>query len=326
MTSSSTADAGQGPPDRRSPRPASPTRRRLLRAVAGVLVSLALLLGADLTVLTHRIDRFDVDLPAGTGSTWVVLGLDSRADLPAGASASDFGTSDLVPGSRADVVLVLRETDQGLRVLSVPRDVAVRTGGRPDRLALTWLDGPQTTVDALCTLGIPTDHLVTVDLAGFAAVVDAAGGLTVDVPAPVRDPAAGLLLDTAGRQHVDGATALAMVRSRHPESLVDGAWTPAPVDPDGRATAAGTVLSALASAARSTAWRPWRAQHVAWTASGALTVDSGTSSRELAALATEHVGPVEVLPVGPPRGGTVVRSATPETASAVEAAGLSCSR
>jgi hypothetical protein len=98
------------------------------------------------------------------------------------------------------------------------------------------------------------------------------------------------------------------------------------VDPDGRATAAGTVLSALASAVRSTAWRPWRAQHVAWAASGALTVDSGTSSRELAALATEDVGPVEVLPVGPPRGGTVVRSPIPETASAVEAAGLSCSR
>ena len=57
----------------------------------------------------------------------------------------------------------------------------------------------------------------TVDLAGFAAVVDAAGGLDVDVPPPVRDTDTGLRIDEAGAHHVDGATALAMVRSRHPE-------------------------------------------------------------------------------------------------------------
>ena len=54
-----------------------------------------------------------------------------------------------------------------------------RTG---ERLALTWLDGPSATVDALCGPGIPTDHLVTVDLAGFAAVIDTTGGPDVDVP------------------------------------------------------------------------------------------------------------------------------------------------
>ena len=319
MTSSTTTDAGQGLPGRRSARS---RRRRLLLGLAAALV---LALGVDAAVLHSRIERFDtLSLPEAPGTTWVLVGLDSRAALPDGAPPSAFGTEDQVPGTRADVVVVLQETPEGMAVLSVPRDVVIRSAGRPTRLALTWLEGPQATVDALCSLGIPTDHLLSVDLAGFADVVDAAGGLDVDVPAPVRDPGAGLLLTDAGRQHVDGATALALVRSRHPESLVDGVWTPMPVDPDGRAATAGTVLSALASAVRSAVWPPWQLQGVAWAASGALTVDDDTSARELLSLATAPLGPVAVLPVGPPENGTVARFTVPETAQAVAAAGLSC--
>jgi hypothetical protein len=116
------------------------------------------------------------------------------------------------------------------------------------------------------------------------------------------------------------------VRSRHPEALVDGRWAPAPVDPDGRASAAGTVLSALTAAVRGSRARPWRLQRTAWAASGALTVDDGTSSLELASLATADLGPVRVLPVGEPRGGTVARYPTEGTTAAVAAAGLSCTR
>ena len=324
MTRSTRADAGQGPPGRRS---AHPRRRRLVIGVTAALVGVVVLLGVDAAQLTSRIDRFNtLSLADGPGTTWVLVGLDNRADLPDGASVDTFGTPEQVPGSRADVVVVLQQTPEGMTVLSVPRDVVIRSAGRPTRLALTWLQGPQATVDALCSLGIPTEHLVSVDLAGFAAVVDAAGGLEVDIPAPVRDPGAGLLLPDAGRQHVDGYTALALVRSRHPESLVDGVWTPAPIDPDGRATAAGRVLSALTSAAKSSIWRPWRLQSTAWAASAALTMDGGTSLPELASLAIEHLSPVQVLPVGPPVNGTVARSPVAETAEAVAAAGMSCDR
>ncbi len=60
---------------------------------------------------------------------------------------------------------------------------------------------------------------------------------------------------------------------------------PAPVDPDGRATAAGTVLVALAGA---------------------------------------DVGTVRVLPAADPVDGTLPRRPTAETAAALAAAGLSC--
>ena len=313
--------AGQEPPGRR---PSG--RSRIVRSArsAGFAVALcALLLVGDAAALSGRVGRMDVELPAGSGETWVLVGLDSRAELPPGASSADFGTADEVPGSRADVVLVLHRSGDHTTALSVPRDVVSSGGDVPGRLALSWLDGPRSTVDALCALGIPAGHLVSIDLAGFAAVVDAAGGLDVDVAAPVRDPSAGLLLPKAGHPHVDGRTALAMVRSRHPEHLVDGQWLPAPEDPDGRATAAGSVLSALAGSVRSSWWRPWRLQSVAEAASGALTVDRGTSIAELATLLSA-VPDVEVLPVGDPVGGTLARFPTAATGEALSAAGLSC--
>lgn len=320
---STPADAGQDTPGRRSPRSGTASRRRL-RAVLAGLAALAVLLGVDAALVDARIDRFEVDLHAGDGATWVVVGLDSRAQLPAGATAEEFGTAEDVPGSRADVVLVLHETASGMRALSVPRDVMVRVGRSVNRLALTWLDGPQATLDALCDLGIPADHLVSVDLAGFASVVDAAGGLDVEVPAAVRDRVAGLLLERAGEHHVDGSTALAMVRSRHPEEVVDGRWVPADVDPDGRAATAGAVLSAIAEAGDRATTRPWRLQRLAWAGAGAVSVDAQTSLADLAALARTDIGPVDVLPVSDPVGETIARVATDSTDEAVAAAGLSC--
>jgi hypothetical protein len=112
-----------------------------------------------------------------------------------------------------------------------------------------------------------------------------------------------------------------MVRSRHPEELVNGDWVPARVDPDGRVSAAGAVLGALTEAVLH---RPWRLQHVAWGASGALSADRDTSPGDLAGLLTADLGQPAVLPVGDPVGGTWARFPTPGTRTALEAAGLSC--
>ena len=323
MTAPHDPDAGQGSPGRRRPLPG---RRRWTRVALAVLAVLLVAVGADVALLAGRVGEVAVDRTAddADGRTWVLVGLDSREHLPSGAAPADFGTPDDVPGARADVVVVVHQTDAGTTAFSVPRDLVVLSGRTGERLALTWLDGPSATVDALCGLGIPTDHLVTVDLAGFAAVVDAADGLDVDVPEPVRDQPAGLLLTRSGRQHVDGATALALVRSRHPEHLVDGAWVPAPVDPDGRADTAGAVLAALMDAVRAAQTNPVRLQSLAWSTSDAVAVDPGTSMTDLLALGRADTGPVTVLPTGEPFGRTLARPPTADTTAAVAAAGLSC--
>jgi anionic cell wall polymer biosynthesis LytR-Cps2A-Psr (LCP) family protein len=62
-----------------------------------------------------------------------------------------------------------------------------------------------------------------VEFGGFAGIVDALGGIELDIPYPARDTKSGLNLE-AGVQTVDGATALAYARSRSYEELRDGEW------------------------------------------------------------------------------------------------------
>jgi LCP family protein required for cell wall assembly len=102
-----------------------------------------------------------------------------------------------------------------------------------------WFPGPRNPgVNAIMgaaeeIVGIPIDHYAMVDLKGFVQVVDALGGVTVNVTKPVRvevetdidklglgsgGPAFTL---KPGRRHLDGRTALAYVRSRKDTSDYD---------------------------------------------------------------------------------------------------------
>ncbi len=75
-------------------------------------------------------------------------------------------------------------------------------------------------------LGLHVDGAVVVNLMGFVNLMDALGGLDINVPARIRDtqysrPQDGkdITIDIkAGQQHMDGYTALAYARSRHQDS------------------------------------------------------------------------------------------------------------
>ena len=99
--------------------------------------------------------------------------------------------------------------------------------------------------------GIPVDHLARVNFAGFARVVDAMGGITVCVDNPRRDLKSHLLLEATGCQSVGGELALAWVRSRHPEELIDGEWRAIGGSDFGRQRAQQDVLFQLAGRAAS---------------------------------------------------------------------------
>ena len=73
--------------------------------------------------------------------------------------------------------------------------------------------------------GRPVDAVVVADLWGMIKVVDAMGGLDINVPSSVYDPSYPdpvygkiELYIKAGRQHFDGRLALAYARSRHQDS------------------------------------------------------------------------------------------------------------
>jgi LCP family protein required for cell wall assembly len=88
-----------------------------------------------------------------------------------------------------------------------PDDPAVR------RAALAA--GARETVDSVQALtGLRITHFASVNLAGFADVSQALGGVPVCLRAPVDDPYSGLVLP-GGPQMVTGTQALAFVRQRH---------------------------------------------------------------------------------------------------------------
>ena len=72
-------------------------------------------------------------------------------------------------------------------------------------------------------LGVRVDRYATLDFAGFQALIDELGGIEVDVECPIMDcfwidgtdGACQMMSIEAGRVHMDGATALMFVRSRH---------------------------------------------------------------------------------------------------------------
>ncbi|MFN2483632.1 MAG: LCP family protein [Candidatus Limnocylindria bacterium] len=63
------------------------------------------------------------------------------------------------------------------------------------------------------TLAVDIDYYIQVDMDDFAHLVDAVGGVDVEVPYALYDPSLGLYLD-AGWQHLNGATAQYYSRSR----------------------------------------------------------------------------------------------------------------
>jgi len=104
-------------------------------------------------------------------------------------------------------------------LVSVPRDtvdVPLPDGGKWDTKinALFAVQGVDPLVSAMKELfGVPIDGYVKVDMDDFQALVDAVDGVDVNPEQPLDDPKIGLKLE-AGKQHIDGETALKYVRSR----------------------------------------------------------------------------------------------------------------
>jgi LCP family protein required for cell wall assembly len=285
-----------------------------------VLVALALvvtLAAADVALLVHRAPTVAVTTPgSGDGTAYLLLGSDSRGRLPE-TDRERYADRHQASSERADLVMVLRtRRSGGAQLLSIPRDLYVGAGsGRPHRLGLALVDGPQAMVDSLCRdLGVGVDHVAILDFRGLIDLVDATGGVSVTTREPLRDNKSGLRLPRAGTQVLDGAQALAWVRSRQPEALRDGRWVPV-TDADRTRTA--HAVEVIGQAADGLA-DPLAAQRAAWSVAPRVRRDADLGVVEMAslarhlreALAANRVGTVPVrqtttwVPVAFPTSGT----------------------
>jgi LCP family protein required for cell wall assembly len=226
-----------------APKTANPTTGKgNRRFVIGMVIAavLAVMVLAGLFVATRvfnllggiTVERLDAsgnvisgsNIGNGSRVNILLLGLDTR-----GATNGDGIRSDTM------IVVSINQSKKTVALLSLPRDLWVEIPGfGSNRINSSYLFGEQNkagggpplaklTVER--NFGLPIHYFAQVDFAGFRQIIDAIGGITIDVKKPLIDAEFptddyGLkrIYIPAGVQHFNGKTALEYARSRHADS------------------------------------------------------------------------------------------------------------
>ncbi len=186
----------------------------LLSAIAGRLVFAVLFLDASGDGYQGAIlDRIRRQLSAreqesGEPLSLLLIGSDSRGE----------------EGARSDTLIFMQVNfaDRRAYMVSIPRDTRVVIPGRgQDKINAAYAYGGAGLVVRTTEefLGAAIDNFVEIDFEGFEQMVDALGGIVIDVKNGIDDQSSGYSMRIpAGRQKMDGETALNYVRYRHGDS------------------------------------------------------------------------------------------------------------
>ncbi|MHC9294466.1 LCP family protein [Mycobacterium sp. LTG2003] len=182
---------------------------------------------------------------------FLIVGVDSRFGENAGMGA---GNTEDAGGARSDTIMLVNIPANRERVVAVsfPRDLEISpiecepwnaetatygplydeesgTYGPDQVYTETKLNsafafgGPKCLVKVIQKMsGLSINRFMAVDFAGFAKMVDALGGVEVCSTTPLEDYELGTVLANAGRQTVDGHTALNYVRARQVTTEFNG--------------------------------------------------------------------------------------------------------
>jgi len=165
----------------------------------------------------------------------LLLGSDSRAGANGNAGNTNSSVDTSVAQSDTLMLAHIGADRQHVTVLSVPRDLEIPaptcqqwsnrvvsgvdqpvTPGEMWKITNAFaVGGPACTVKAVQQLtGLRIDRVIGIDFVGFQAMVDAVGGVQLDICAPIIDATLGTVIPTAGEQLIHGDTALSLVRAR----------------------------------------------------------------------------------------------------------------
>jgi LCP family protein required for cell wall assembly len=169
---------------------------------------------ADTQVSTAVTLIHEADQTGARGFNLLLLGTDRRENEP----------------SRTDSIILAHvdPVEKQLVVISLPRDLRINIPGvGASKLNhVHFLEeavngneaATQSVIQAVSNFfGVPIHYYAKTDFWGFTAIIDTIGGVEVDLPAAIHTNELNL---EAGRQLVDGATALALARERY--SLANG--------------------------------------------------------------------------------------------------------
>ncbi|MDG4858827.1 LCP family protein [Streptomyces sp. T-3] len=170
-----------------------------------------------------------IDRPAGgDGTNYLIVGSDSRE----GMSKEDqkrlhTGSTE---GKRTDSMMILHVGSNGDTMISLPRDsdveipsfVGSESGkkyeaqGRRVKLNAAYAeDGPELLVRTVeHNTGLKIDHYAEIGFGGFANIVDALGGVEINVEKTMKEKNSGTNFEP-GKHEMNGEQALAFVRQRY---------------------------------------------------------------------------------------------------------------
>jgi len=239
---------GQPPSDGKSrrPRKAWTWRRWILLALVVVIVFFVIWGAAGYLSVRSGVADANKRLPSGTTQALTKqngLILDTATDiLLLGTDHSNNGQPGRSSDEHSDSMMLLRTDPSRHRItyLAIPRDLGVSINGVYQKInAAMQIGGPRLaveTVDQLLGSQLPVNHVVVVDFGSFQKLIDAVGGIDVDVPENILSNRFDCPYSTAarceqwqgwrfhkGRQHMDGHTAL--IYSRIRENRLDPSWT-----------------------------------------------------------------------------------------------------
>jgi LCP family protein required for cell wall assembly len=262
-------------------------RRRLLRVLACLAVLTVVVVSATGWWLYRHLDG---NIRADNAAEKALTSQSGKRPPP----SPDNSENILVMGSdyrpelgsaRSDTVLLVHVSGDGksVHVVSVPRDLMVSipacqtADGSLSRAQYAQFNWSFAFGGAACTIrtfedltGIRVDHHIVIGFDGFARLVDAVGGVEMDLPQAMWDPNVGLDL-SAGHHLLDGTQALAYVRAR--EYIGNGSDT-------NRMSRQQQFLRLVSAKVRSAGvlFDPVRLYRVLDSATSAITADPGLAS------------------------------------------------
>ncbi|MEU5986755.1 LCP family protein [Streptomyces sp. NPDC047434] len=234
---------GPGYPAPQPGRPAPDWRRRIK---IGSIVLVVAVLGWSIGTYAWASSRMrnEVDLskvierPAeGDCTTYLIVGSDSREGMSAEEKKKLHTGS--AAGKRTDSMMILAACGSGNTMISLPRDswvtipsfVGSESGKKYTARGATKLnaayamDGPELLVRTVeFNTGLRIDHYAEIGFAGFANIVDALGGVDMNIEKGFKDKNSGADFQ-AGEQTLNGEQALAFVRTRYAFAQSDLART-----------------------------------------------------------------------------------------------------
>lgn len=215
----------------------APRRRRGRRIALIVLLVLVLLTGGgalagglyyrSVDKSIERVDAFEgvpeesrPQVEVKGAMNIMILGSDSRDPESTGGSRSDTIILAHLPKDRSSAQLISIPRDTWT---AIPKSKEGR-GGRDAKInaAYAWGGVPLMVQTVEKFSGVRVDNVAMVDFAGFKEIIDALGGVEIDVEKgfSTNYSLAGSRTFKKGRQTMDGAAALDYARERH--AFADG--------------------------------------------------------------------------------------------------------